>query len=78
MTGTIVSLQAGGWEYNDWIRACIYTQEFWLAFLVGFIETRHFMFFLGPKFSIFYDTFVQYELEQLIHSWQDKADEVQN
>ena len=60
------------------MRACIYTQEFWIALLVGFIETRHFMFFLGPKFSIFYDTFVQYELEQLALDWQDRVEEQQN
>lgn len=78
LSGTLISLQAGGWEYNDWMRACIYTQEFWIALLVGFIETRHFMFFLGPKFSIFYDTFVQYELEQLALDWQDRVEEQQN
>ena len=42
----------GGWEHNDWLRAMIWHHEFLIAFYVGFIETRHFSFFLGPKFLI--------------------------
>ena len=78
LSATIVSQQLGGWEYNDWVRHCIYTQEFYIAMLVGYIEMRQYAFFPGPKFTVFYETFSRYEKQQLVNDWTDAADENQN
>jgi hypothetical protein len=51
----------GGWEHNDWLRAMIWHHEFLLAYYIGYIEIRHFTFFIGPKFSIFYNVYSGYE-----------------
>lgn len=64
----------GGWEHNDWLRAMIWHHEFLIAFYVGFIETRHFSFFLGPKFSVFYNVYSKYEFQQLANQWADSVE----
>ena len=68
----------GGWEHNDWLRAMIWHHEFLIAFYVGFIETRHFSFFLGPKFSVFYNVYSKYEFQQLANQWADSVELTQN
>ena len=40
----------GGWEHNDWLRAMIWHHEFLIALYLGYIEIRHFTYFVGPKF----------------------------
>lgn len=65
LSATVMSQQTGGWEFNDEIRAAIFTCEFWCTLLIGYIEFRNFAYFFGPKFSVFYDTFAQYEMTQL-------------
>ena len=68
----------GGWEHNDWLRAMIWHHEFLIAFYVGFIETRHFSMFLGPKFSVFYNVYSRYEFQQLANQWADQVELKQN
>ena len=51
----------GGWEHNDWLRAMIWHHEFLFAYYLGYIEVRHFTYFIGPKFSVFYNTYSAYE-----------------
>jgi len=68
----------GGWEHNDWLRAMIWHHEFLIAFYVGFIETRHFSFMVGPKFSVFYNVYSNYEFQQLANQWADQVELTQN
>lgn len=68
----------GGWEHNDWLRAMIWHHEFLLAYYIGYIEIKHFTFFPGPKFSIFYNTYSAYEYAQLSNQWADSVEMVQN
>lgn len=73
--GSINSIaRFGGWEHNDWLRGMIFHHEFLVAYYVGFIEIRHFTFMLGPKFSVFYNTFTNYEYAQLANSWGDSVE----
>lgn len=68
----------GGWEHNDWLRAMIWHHEFLLAYYIGYIEIKHFTFFPGPKFSMFYNTYSAYEYAQLSNQWADSVEMVQN
>ena len=68
----------GGWEHNDWLRAMIWHHEFLIAYYVGYIEIRHFTYFIGPKFSIFYNTYSQYEFSQMANQWADNVEMIQN
>ena len=68
----------GGWEHNDWLRAMIWHHEFLLAYYIGYIEIRHFTFFIGPKFSIFYNVYSGYEYQQLCNQWADTVELSQN
>jgi hypothetical protein len=77
--GSINSISRfGGWEHNDWLRAMIWHHEFLIAFYVGFIEIRHFSFFMGPKFSVFYNVYSAYEYQQLANQWADSVELIQN
>ncbi len=67
----------GGWSNNEWLRAMIWHHEYMLAFYLGYIELRHFTFFLGPKFTIFYNVYTRYETKQLCSMWADVAEEQQ-
>jgi hypothetical protein len=51
----------GGWSHNEWLRAMIFHHEFLFAFYIGYIEIRHYTYFLGPKFSVFYSVYSRYE-----------------
>ena len=49
----------------------IWHHEFLIAFYVGLIEIRHFTYFVGPKFSVFYNVYTDYEYSQLCNQWAD-------
>ena len=68
----------GGWEHNDWLRAMIWHHEFLIGLYLGYIEVRHFTYFIGPKFSVFYNVYSGYEYTQLANQWADSAEMVQN
>jgi len=55
----------------------IFHHEFLLAWYIGFIESRHFTFLVGPKFSVFYNVYSRYETQQLCNQWADTVEEVQ-
>ena len=62
--GTINTIsRLGGWEHNDWLRGMIWHHEFLIALYVGYTEIKHFTFFLGPKFSMFYSHYSNYEFQ---------------
>lgn len=76
--GTINTVsRLGGWSHNEWIRAMIWHHEYLIAFYLGFIETRHFTYFLGPKFTTFYNVYTRYETQQLFSQWADVCEEEQ-
>jgi hypothetical protein len=68
----------GGWEHNDWLRAMIWHHEFLFAYYLGYIEVRHFTYFIGPKFSVFYNVYSNYEFTQLSNMWADQTEMIQN
>lgn len=77
--GSITTISRfGGWEHNDWLRAMIWHHEFLIAYYLGYIEIRHFTYFIGPKFSIFYNTYSDYEYQQMCHQWTDAAEMTQS
>jgi hypothetical protein len=60
--GSITSIsRLGGWSHNEWIRGMIWHHEFLIAFYIGYIETRHFTWLPGPKFTVFYNVYTRYE-----------------
>ena len=65
----------GGWDHNEWIRGLILHHEYLLALYIGYIELRHFTFLPGPKFTIFYDVYANYQMKQMVNEWQDKMEE---
>ena len=76
--GTIVSIShMGGWQHNEWIRAMVWHHEYLIALYLGYIETRHFMYFLGPKWTIWYSVYANYEAQQLSLEWADRIEEKQ-
>ena len=76
--GTINTISRfGGWSHNEWIRGMIFHHEFLIAFYLGYIEIRHFTYFVGPKFTIFYNTYSRYETQQLCSTWADVTEEEQ-
>lgn len=76
--GTIVSIsRLGGWAHNEWIRAMIWHHEYMICLYLGYIETRHFTFFLGPKWTLWYSVYTNYETKQLSNMWADTTEEIQ-
>ena len=67
----------GGWSHNEWIRGMIFHHEFILCFYLAMIDTRHFTYVVGPKFSNWYNTYTQYELAQMLSTWNDTTEELQ-
>jgi len=57
----------GGW--NEWTEALVFNQKHLFYYMVGMAEIRHFAFLPGPKFTIFYNTYINYEMKQLILQW---------
>jgi len=65
--GSIRTIAAlGGWDHNEWLRNLIFQHEFLITLGVGYAEMRHHTFLPGPKFSVFYNVYSQYELAQLL------------
>lgn len=76
--GTINTISRfGGWSHNEWLRAMIWHHEYLISFYLGYIEIRHFTYFLGPKFTIFYNVYTRYETQQLCAMWADEVEEQQ-
>jgi hypothetical protein len=76
--GTINTISRfGGWSHNEWIRAMIWHHEYLICFYLGYIEIRHFTYFLGPKFTTFYNVYTRYETQQLAATWADVCEEQQ-
>ena len=76
--GTITTVsRMGGWNHNDWLRGMIWHHEFLLAYYLGYIETRHFAYFFGPKFSVFYNVYTSYESKQIANMWADSVEMIQ-
>ena len=76
--GTINSIsRMGGWAHNEWIRGMIFHHEFLIAMYIGYNEIRHYTYFLGPKFSNFYNIYSDYEFKQLFNQWTDSVEEIQ-
>ena len=67
----------GGWSNNEWLRAMIWHHEYMLSFYLGYIELRHFTYFIGPKFTIFYNVYTRYETKQFCNMWADTTEEQQ-
>jgi hypothetical protein len=60
--GSIATIsRLGGWSHNEWIRGLIWHHEYMIAFYVGYAETKHFSYFMGPKFTVFYNVYSRYE-----------------
>jgi len=76
--GITTILQCGGWENNDWVKGMLFQQEFLIAMYIGLTETRHFTYLIGPKFTVFYSVYSQYELIQFVNQWADRVELVQN
>lgn len=75
---TITSIsKLGGWSHNEWIRGMIFHHEFMIGFYLGWSEIRHFTWLPGPKFTVFYDVYSHYELQQLGAQWADVVEEQQ-
>ena len=55
----------------------VFHHEYLIAFYLGYIEIRHFTYFLGPKFTVFYNVYSRYETQQLCTMWADVAEEEQ-
>ena len=64
----------GGWNHNEWLRGMIWHHEYLIAYYVGFIEIRHFTYMFGPKFTVFYDVYSNYEYKQLCNQWADTVE----
>lgn len=60
--GSIVSIsRMGGWEHNTWLRAMIWHHEYLISLYLGYVELRHFTYLVGPKFTVFYNVYSNYE-----------------
>lgn len=76
--GSILTVsRMGGWSHNEWIRGMIFHHEFLIAFYLGLMETRHFTYLPGPKFTIFYNVFSRYECQQMCMQWIDTSESIQ-
>lgn len=67
----------GGWSHNEWLRAMVWHHEYLICLFLGYVETRHFTAFIGPKFTIWYSVYANYETEQLASQWADTCEEAQ-
>jgi len=77
--GSITTISRfGGWENNDWLRAMIWHHEFLVAYYIGLVELRHYTMVIGPKFSVFYNTYSEYEYKQFANMWADNCEMIQN
>lgn len=56
----------------------IWHHEFLIAYYIGYLEIRHFTYFIGPKFTVFYNTYSNYEYQQMSNQWADSVEMQQN
>lgn len=61
----------GGYRWNDQLDAMMFYHKFLIGLFCCGIETRHFFWTPGPKFTIFYNTYIRYEYAQLANQWAD-------
>ena len=62
--GAITTIsRMGGWYQNAWVRGLVVHHEFLIAYYLSYIETKHFSFLPGPKFSVFYSVYSRYEAQ---------------
>lgn len=61
----------GGYKWNDMLDAMMFQHKFLIGLFCCSIETRHFFWTPGPKFTIFYNTYIRYEYAQLANQWAD-------
>jgi len=72
---SIVSIsRMGGWEHNAWLRSMIWHHEYLISLYLGYVELRHFTYLVGPKFTIFYNIYSQYEYQQMANMWADSVE----
>lgn len=77
--GSIVSIsRMGGWEHNAWLRAMIWHHEYLISLYLGYMELRHFTYLVGPKFTIFYNVYSNYEYTQMANMWADACEMIQS
>ena len=77
-TATVISIsRLGGWDHNEWLQAMIFHHEFIIGLFGCSIETRHFAFTPGPKFTVFYNTYIMYEYAQICSQWADNTEQLQ-
>jgi hypothetical protein len=55
----------------------LFHHEFLIAWYIGVVESRHFTYMIGPKFTIFYNVYSKYEIRQMAAQWVDTAEEIQ-
>jgi hypothetical protein len=72
-----ISQLGGSTGPNDWLKAMIFHHEFLISLILCNTETRHFAWTPGPKFTIFYNTYIRYEYAQLCNQWCDVVEEKQ-
>ena len=76
--GSITTLsRMGGWSHNEWIRGMVFHHEYILCFYLAIMETRHFTFVVGPKFTNWYNAYTEYEMAQFFSTWNDIIEESQ-
>jgi hypothetical protein len=77
--GSIVTIsRMGGWEHNSWLRAMVWHHEYLISLYLGYVELRHFTYLVGPKFTIFYNIYSNYEYTQLSNMWADSVEMAQS
>lgn len=73
--GSIVTIsRMGGWEHNTWLRAMIWHHEYLISLYLGYTELRHFTYLVGPKFTVFYNVYSNYEYQQICNMWADTVE----
>jgi hypothetical protein len=65
----------GGYKYNDQLEAMMFNHQFLISLFCCSTETRHFAWSPGPKFTIFYNTYIKYEFAQLANQWADVVEQ---
>merc|ERR1712160_21718 len=65
------------YSHNEWLRGMLFHHEFLIAWYIGVVESRHFTYMIGPKFTIFYNVYSKYEIRQMAAQWCDTAEEIQ-
>jgi len=56
----------------------IWHHEYLISLYLGYAELRHFTYLVGPKFSVFYNVYSNYEMKQMCNMWADLCEQVQS